>query len=1679
MEIFIDKYDSKKIKIYCLEHGLNAETVKKNISKEMKKNKDKNFKIIFEEVIKVQTSIAERKNLTYNGVLIKDYLEEIGYDYDIISRKLNLERKKNPNLDLEKIFENVCIWYKKNYINKNLDEKQKIEKYCQKNNFKYNTVKLIVRKLKKENPDIEYDELMQLVHDDYKRKNIEKRNRLYKGMTSREYCEKNNFEFKSFKYILHRINKENPDLKYDEIFKLAIKKYLKNLDVTLYHGKTMKEFCLEHNILIETFRRKLKIMTNDNKDLNLDEIATLVIEDYKKNTDKEFIYYKGTTLSKYLKENGYDYSKVTALLKKNLKNNKDASVEEIIDEILKNYTDPKKIKYTYNGVSLKDVCKEKKISYSSIIHSLKTYKEDYPGKTLEEAIVILVDNQVYLKIPIHGVFLKEYCKINNLEYKSVSKYIRMMLKNNKELSNEEALEKALIKIKNISSRANSYKIINELKEDLIKSGINEKYIYNEYYKIKKKNPNISLDQAFKIAIQNYYENPPKEIIYYKGYSLNKYCNLMHFDATRFRTEFENLKNLNPNLTTDELIAIVTHYTDKIGSNFYYYDNMLLKQYCIKYDIIYDTVLRKILKIRNNNPSMIVQEIVNDVVAEQLKKGKKIKYKIDGKNIREYCNDMGYNYGIILGNIHKQKKLNPKIEVSELLEIAINKYLNAPDKIKYYYKGFILKTYCEDNELNYQAIVSRINKLRITNSKLTNEELVVLALNSEYKLVTKKIVHYYNNKPLKEYCENNDINYQTMLCKMRSIKDANNLKTDKEIIEEAIEYYKNKKNNTLMYGNQSLFDYCALNNLDYINIKKNIKKKFKEYEDIPLPVIIDIVLYKFNELKLYDTIYYKGYILEEYCQIYKLPYKNILSLYKKYKNEFKNLNEDDLIHMVLIKIKPKVYKYYYQGIPLFMYCKLFNLPYDQIITTFYREIKNNNDISKDEILENIIENYEATHKYFISRKNEKILKKICLKKNIDYEEIKKEIMFYTDKYVTSNQEDIIKIIFYKLGYITNKNDYMYESIDLKLYCKLTNHSYTFIKKELVNNNISFNDEIKIKEIINKYKKEEVIIYKNISLYKYCEYNNIHYNTIFKTLLLMREDEKYLGYSDTELIDIIINDILHLIMKKRFYVNGVCLKDYCSKISNLSYKKIFYQILEYKKNPKFSDLEEDEIVLKVIKENTTNKLNTVMKYNGINLIDYCKQNAMNYYHIRDKINNMIRIYPGGSISFHIETALINWSENNNREIFYYRKMELHLYCYERNIDYEIIYTNIIKLKEETNLTNEEIIEIIMSKIDSNGSLYGQNYSYNGMKLQDYCELNNIHYIHLRVKITRCLRKGIDLNNAIEYAIRSTNYEKNLNIQTDFIKNLKEEETYDLTEISEILKIEIDSIKTIIDLGFPVKQSALIVYHFGDSSYEYKIMNKKNLQHFKNCLEIITNKENSFTGNAYDVYALYKCDIIKNKDLLIQRLKPLAFNLVKFLIHEKNELYTKKEDMISETYLFFLIKFDEINIDYPGNFISYLTKATYWHLKYKFFYETKTSSIDNAYEDQKSRDIIDKEANQDFEKIYSLEDDFIDTIEEIKVQIKEIYNDDNLNIDLDEVELLKLKNYLAGDMIKQMTNLQNIEKIYMFLKFELQLIDDIIKRKLNLSLGEVKEVETTLFTKLKEDQNFISYVKTRFKI
>ena len=230
-----------------------------------------------------------------------------------------------------------------------------------------------------------------------------------------------------------------------------------------------------------------------------------------------------------------------------------------------------------------------------------------------------------------------------------------------------------------------------------------------------------------------------------------------------------------------------------------------------------------------------------------------KYFYNGIPLPKYCKDNNINADTVRTRIWKKKhsKKYKDYTEQEIVNMVIEAYGSA---VKYMYKGVSLRQYCLDNDINYETITARINSLRMQNEESSNDELVILAME---EFDNKNFKFFYKGIPLKEYCENHpEINYDVIRKYINKGKEKNPELSYEELIEQ------------------------------YLN---------KEHKGI----------YKY---------YYLGIPLKQYCDENNLSYRNIVSYMGRYRNteNFRDLSDDEFVEAIMDQYQPFEPKYLYKG-----------------------------------------------------------------------------------------------------------------------------------------------------------------------------------------------------------------------------------------------------------------------------------------------------------------------------------------------------------------------------------------------------------------------------------------------------------------------------------------------------------------------------------------------------------------------------------------------------------------------------------------------------------------------------------------------------------------------------------------------------------------------------------------------
>lgn len=389
----------------------------------------------------------------------------------------------------------------------------------------------------------------------------------------------------------------------------------------------------------------------------------------------------------------------------------------------------------------------------------------------------------------------------------------------------------------------------------------------------------------------------------------------------------------------------------------------------------------------------------DIVIEAY--GSAIKYMYKGITLRQYCLDNGINIGTINSRINNLRKQNEELSNDELVILAMEEFDNK--NFRFFYKGVPLKEYCESHpEINYNTIRTYINREKEKNPELSDEKLIEQYLDKEHKGIYK---YYYLGIPLKQYCDENNLSYRNLITYMSRYRKTDNFKglSDDEFVEAIMDQYQPFEPKYL-YKGLTLREYCIQNDLQYYSVVSFVKRRLAKGSTKSVDDLIDEGIKTINRYGI--IYYYKGIPLKDYAEQNDLNASSIrCAILRKQLRSNKPLQE--IINECVESYQKFSIKYYYNGIPLLTYCNNIGLNYNTIIQRYLYEYADKTDIDIDETIKQIVDYYiehpPLKTKYYF---NDQSLTKFCDVNGYPYLAIWRRIKTLESKDDLLNNDQII-------------------------------------------------------------------------------------------------------------------------------------------------------------------------------------------------------------------------------------------------------------------------------------------------------------------------------------------------------------------------------------------------------------------------------------------------------------------------------------------------------------------------------------------------------------------------------------------------------------------------------------------------------------------------------------------------
>lgn len=446
-------------------------------------------------------------------------------------------------------------------------------------------------------------------------------------------------------------------------------------------------------------------------------------------------------------------------------------------------------------------------------------------------------------------------------------------------------------------------------------------------------------------------------------------------------------------------------------------------------------------------------------------GSAIKYMYKGISLRQYCLDNGINIGTINSRINNLRKKNKNLSNDELVILAMEEFDNQ--NFRFFYKGIPLKEYCESHsEINYNSIRTYINREKGKRPELSDEELIEQYLDKEHKGIYK---YYYLGMPLKQYCDENNLSYRNIITYMSRYRNTDKFKglNDDEFVETIMDQYQPFEPKYL-YKGLTPREYCIQNNLSYYSVVSFVKRRLAQGS---IKSIDDLIDEGINTINRYGIIYYyRGIPLKDYAEQNDLNASSIrCAILRKQLRSDKPLQE--IIDECVESYQKFSIKYYYNGIPLLTYCNIIGINYSTVIQRYLYEYADNTDISIDVAIKQIVDYYiehpPVKTKYYF---NDQSLTKFCDINGYPYLAIWRRIKTLESKDDSLDSEQIIELA------IRKYEDRLQANKINEIFDKLKNEKITSINEikdicdffkidfenvnDLVNMTFSYNQAINI-------------------------------------------------------------------------------------------------------------------------------------------------------------------------------------------------------------------------------------------------------------------------------------------------------------------------------------------------------------------------------------------------------------------------------------------------------------------------------------------------------------------------------------------------------------------------------------------------------------------------------------------
>ena len=718
------------------------------------------------------------------------------------------------------------------------------------------------------------------------------------------------------------------------------------------------------------------------------------------------------------------------------------------------------------------------------------------------------------------------------------------------------------------------------------------------------------------------------------------------------------------------------------------------------------------------------------------------------------------------------------------------------------------------------------------------------------------------------------------------------------------------------------------------------------------------------------------------------------------------------------------KYYYNGIPLSVYCKENGINISTVRARIWKKRRNHkyDKYTDQEIIDMVINAYGTSIKYFYKNIS---LRKYCLENNLNFKTIYERVISLKKKYPELSNDKLCAIAIE--DFHNNNYRFYYNGVSLIEYCrKHPEINYNTIRS-YINRELSKNPDLSINEIIENYiNKENKGIYKyyylGIPLKKYCINNNLNYDNIVGFISRCKEKDEYKNLSNNDLIEKVMDN--YEPFKLKYTYQGYSLFDYCKK-NNFSY----YSVISYvKRKIKLgSDKSIDELIIDAI--NTINRYGVIYYYDGMPLVEYASIHNLNVNSIRLSIIRK-KLNTDKELQDIVDDAVKDYVK------YFYDGIPLSSYLSRIDLNYQMVIAYYNRYyKDKNGLSFDEAITEIIKKFKDKPPVKDK-YFYKGMYLSDYCKKMNYNYDNIIARLKLLSKKNPTISNdeLVKKVLDKYIQKQKFNQKNQLFSTLDNKEPFKERSkkgICNKLNISYNNMLDLVEMGFSFEQGVKIIWFFSDKKNQKgrKIITDIRLEEIYRYINYISNlakKDEIKSLELYYLNALYKCGLFDTRELILKREESYLTKVVidYCAMYGISVRYDNFDDFYIEAQIILLSALEKNNDNEVGRFIKFvdITVKGYFRQFLKKYKEI------NYISDSKRTVHFDQNINGSSKRTYS-----------------EVYSIENQSQDINE---------FLSDQMKGILNLLSSkeDKKYIYLRFCENYSQEELSRFFNISLDEV---------------------------